>query len=101
MTRSNIATISVKYEFIKDHHIFTSKDVPGMLVVSEDPKEAYNSVKESMEILLWHNKKIKVEVTALLSFEEFLSLQRRQNKTEHDEYPILSNRQYLAAAAVA
>lgn len=65
-------SISVKYQFIENHHVFTSKDVPGLLVVSKDAETAYNDVPQSIQALLKLSKDKVFTVEPLMPFDDFL-----------------------------
>ena len=47
--------VRVDYEFVGKHHIFTSKDVKGLFVTSENYEEAVRSLPDLIKLMLEMN----------------------------------------------
>ena len=67
-----VALVKVDYGFRDGWHVFTSNDVPGLYVTSEDPKTAFNDVAPSIETLARLNDGIECVVQPLLTYAEFM-----------------------------
>jgi len=63
-TESNYL-ITVKYKKIKDHHVFTSSDLPGFIIASTDKKKALKDVAPVIERLLKDNLNIESSVNLM------------------------------------
>jgi len=95
----NMIAVQVKYEFIEGHHVFTSNDVRGLLVVSKDATTAFDDVTESIKILMKLNENIDCEVSPLKSIDDFI--QEKRTKSEPVQPPALirlSNQRYALSA---
>ena len=58
------------------HHVFTSEDVFGLYVASQDLREAFDAVAPSIVELLRLNESIAVTVEPVTSFRESLTMLR-------------------------
>lgn len=98
---NQIASIRVHYKHVDGWHVFTSTDIPGLYVASEDPERAYNDVGPSVQKLLELNEGIKCEISPVVPFMEFLrglrSAARHQPKTPAPPFS-LSNQNFLVSA---
>jgi hypothetical protein len=77
------ATVCVQYRYIDGYHVFTSDDVYGLYVASQDAREAFSNIAPAIELLVKLNEKIDCVVEPAVSFREFLELVRRPSETEH------------------
>lgn len=69
----NSSIIYVQHAVREEHHVFTCKEIPGLLVVSNDLRVAYDDVAPSVRLLLKLNMGLECEVTPVETFERFLS----------------------------
>lgn len=96
-----LTSIDVKYRHVDGWHVFTSDSIPGLYVANKDPELAFNDVALSIKKLLWLNERVKCEVVAERSFEEFLkSVKSGSLNTPNEKSPAeLSNRRYALCLA--
>jgi hypothetical protein len=62
------AAIRVAYRFIDGYHIYTSDDVYGLYVASQDAQKAYAAVAPSLQKLIELNEGITCQVEPALLF---------------------------------
>ena len=72
MKHKTIAFIKIQYSFTQGHHVFTSDDIDGLLVVSEDAETAYRDVAPSIKKMLKVKEGIECEIEPAMSFREFI-----------------------------
>lgn len=94
----SMVAIQVKYEFIDGHHVFTSNDINELLVVSNDPKTAFDDVALSIQTILELSKGITCVASPMQFFSDFI------NKTKDEEeatpyLPVLASQSYALASA--
>lgn len=71
---SEYVAISVGYRFVDGYHVFTSQDVRGLYVASRDPRKAYDSVAEVLQVLVSKQSgEALVEIVPTMTFEEWLN----------------------------
>jgi hypothetical protein len=69
--------LNVQYRFIDGHHVFTSEEVDGLYVASQDPRRAYDDLSHAIKQLVLMNDHVSIELSPMLNFREFLSQARR------------------------
>ena len=88
-------TVSVKYQHSDSWHIFSSRDIPGLYVASQDPKKAYDDVGPSIQLLLELNEGIKCRVSAVLPYADFVARMRGDDPAAHEsDELVLSDRRF-------
>lgn len=65
-------SILVRHERRDDWHVFSSDELPGLLVASQNPELAFNDVAPAIQQLLLLDRKIKCSVESEMTFREFL-----------------------------
>lgn len=93
---SDMASIHVNYEFIDGHHVLTSDDVKGFLIVSKNARKAFDDVIPSLQFLLKENEGVECSVSPLKSFSEFKALIQHEEKPPYRTR--LSNHEYAISA---
>ena len=73
MKHTPITLVRIHYQFIEGHHIFTSDDIDGLLVMSKDAETAYRDVAPSIKKLLKANQGIECDVEPTISFKELIA----------------------------
>lgn len=92
--------IKVQYRFVDGHHMFTSDDIDGLLVVSKDAETAYRDVAPSIKLLLKMNEGIDCEVEPAMSFHDFLACSGQEEEDVTEPPPlVLSDREYCLMPA--
>jgi hypothetical protein len=70
--RSNVTTtVSVQYRHRDGWHIFTSQDIPGLYIASQNAKAAYEDVPVAVKRLLELDFKCSCEVVRTEPFDTF------------------------------
>jgi hypothetical protein len=87
MTDARAAVVYVQYRFMEGYHVFTSKDVEGLYVASQDPRKAYESLKPAIELLIRENEGINCEIEHAVSLPEFLEDVRSQREEVEVPHP--------------
>lgn len=64
--------IKVNYEYTKGHHVFTSDEIKGLLVVHKDFRTAYEAFAPVLEHLLAYETGREYKVYPLIPIGEFL-----------------------------
>ena len=77
------ATICVNYRNIDGYHVFTSEDVYGLYVASQDPEKAFKGVGPALQKLIRLNEHVNCRVEPADSFREFLSALRGEVQTTY------------------
>lgn len=72
MSSSTVAMIKVLYRFEHNHHIFTSNDLDGLLVISEDAATVYRQLIPSIQKLLKLKTGVEFNVETAISLNDFL-----------------------------
>lgn len=79
---SQITSISVDYKHVDGWHVFSSSEVAGLYVASQDPERAYNDVACSIRMLLKLNEGLECDVVNELSFPDFVKAQHAAKGTK-------------------
>ena len=96
MKSGGTATISVSYRNIDGYHVFTSEDVFGLYVASQDAQQAFESLAPAVELLVSKNEGITCKVEPAMSFREFVDAQRAEAREVAIPHPaILQDKQFL------
>ena len=102
---TEITSIRVDYKFVDGWHVFSSEQIAGLYVASQDPERAYNDVGTSIEKLLKLNEGIECSVTPELSFPEYVEAQRARKvpapklgKASASQPKSLSSQRYAVSA---
>lgn len=99
-TMSTRTTITVRYKFVDDWHVFQSDQVPGLYVASRDSKAAYEDVGPSIKLLMKLNEGVECDVAPELPFREFIASLRDSEGTI--EAPlVMSNKRFVLSGAHA
>ena len=90
--------VRIDYKYVAGQHIFASKDIEGLLVVSGDAEVAHRDVAPSIKKLLLMNNGIECEIQPAVPFKDFIA--RVTHKKEHADTPLtLSNQEYCLSVA--
>ena len=89
-------SIRVNHKFAEEWHVFTSVDLPGLLVASKRADIAFKDVGRAIEKLLFLNEGIKVTATAELTLKEFLELSQ-----ECDEEIVVEDKRFSLVRELA
>ncbi len=92
------ATICVNYRNIDGYHVFTSEDVYGLYVASQEPEKAFNDVGPAIEKLIRLNENVDCQVEPADSFREFLSALRGETETTYTN--ALGSRNFVLRPAI-
>lgn len=88
------ATVSVSYRFVDGRHVFTSDDVYGLYVSSDDPTKAYQWVADAITKLLELNEGIRCTVRPVVPLREFID--RMKGAANNIPHPaVLASRQFV------
>jgi hypothetical protein len=63
---------TIVYDFKNSHHVYTSKEIPGLYIASLDKKEARSHVIPAIQSLFWHAKNKKVKVFVIRDYNDDL-----------------------------
>lgn len=89
------AFVRVDYKFRDGWHVFTSADVLGLYVASEDAETAFDDVGPSIEKLVKLNDDIDCEVEVLKSYQDFVRYLRGrgidQEPQPHIPHPAITS----------
>jgi hypothetical protein len=90
------AVINVAYRFKHGYHVFTSPDVNGLYVASQNAQRAFNAVAPSLHTLLAHKlsetyKPENIIVAPIQTFDEFIE---RMNINGNDVEPTMEARPF-------
>lgn len=72
MSDEYVTTVRVHYKHQAGWHVFTSPDVPGLYVTSQNPVVAYDDVPVALKALMDMDYSCEWEVTRAESYEEFV-----------------------------
>ena len=86
--------ITVKYKIVEGYHIFTSEDLDGFMVASNDMEKAFADVAPVMERLLKDNMGIDAKVEPLRPLSDYSSY-------EPDIPTVYTSSEPLSYAAIA
>lgn len=75
-------SICVNYTFAENWHVFTSDDLPGLMVAHKDSAKAFLSISESIEKLLLLNEGLEYKVDPEPTLEMFLEETKGKKHTE-------------------
>lgn len=64
--------IKVNYEYTEGHHVFTSDEIKGLLVVHKDFRTAYGDVAPVLEHLLAYETGHEYKVYPLIPIDELI-----------------------------
>jgi|GEM_PF-3991406 len=67
----NFWIAKISYEFIEENHVFTSDEIPGLLIISRDPKKAWRQIIPTIETLISKNHNVNCQVVLGKEFKEF------------------------------
>ena len=98
MKNKTIAFIKIQYSFTQGRHVFTSDDIDGLLVVSEDAETAYRDLAPSIKKLLKMKEGIECEIEPAMSFKEFVSHSTHDDLPEEDPL-VLSDKEFCLTPA--
>ena len=98
MKPKTVAVIKVLYSFDHGHHIFTSDDLDGLLVVSEDAETVYRQLVPSIKKLLKIKTGIEFQIESAMSLKNFMS-HVVQNDFIEEEPPVLSDKEFCLTPA--
>lgn len=90
------AAIRVNYRLIDGYHVYTSDDVYGLYVASQDAAKAYAAVAPSLEKLIKLNEGIDCSVEPAMTFSELVRSARRPDLPVVQE---ITSRSFVARAA--
>jgi hypothetical protein len=68
---TNAVTIRVEYCYRESLHVFSSPQLAGLYVVSDNAEDAYADVTEVIQRLLRENHGIQCQVEPTVPFDEF------------------------------
>lgn len=86
-----ISSVGVRYKSTLDGwHVFTSDELPGLYVASQDAETAYNDVAPSIETLLSLDEGIDCCIRPEVPFAQFVSML----KTHIPAHRFLSEQRY-------
>ncbi|MCM0021142.1 MAG: hypothetical protein NBV67_14190 [Tagaea sp.] len=74
--------INVEYRFVDGHHVFTSDEIDGLYVASQDPRKAFDDTRHAIRMLVQLNDGLSIKVEPMLSWREFLAHVRRTGDGE-------------------
>ncbi len=93
-------SIKVTYKGADDWHVFTSNEVPGLLVASKDVKEAYEDIPQSIEMFMLLNEEVECTVEPEVAIVEFLRRLKSKGKAfDVPKFYMTDHRFALRAAA--
>lgn len=93
-------TIKVKYRFMYDYHIFTSKDVYGLYVASRDPQKALAAVPGALRALVKANEGVDCDVEVAKSFRDWIDSNGAPEPADLERAPpVLEDKQYAIRRA--
>lgn len=99
MPNQKIANLSVEYKNVDGWHVFSSDELPGLYVASQDAETAYNDVAVAIEKLIELNIGVSCKAIALQPVSDFL----RSYEDDHqavemsDIPPALYSRSYAVS----
>lgn len=96
-----MTAVRVKYEFIDGHHVFTSDDVRGLLVVSQDAATAYEDVGRSIETILKLSEGMDCQAMPLERFKDYTRRKAAEQSAQSEEPTIRLSSQDFALSACA
>jgi hypothetical protein len=92
-------SVGVKYKSTIDGwHVFSSEELPGLYVASQDAELAYNDVATAIEKLLWLDEGVKFQIRPEVPFVQFLAMLRR---AAHPAQRFLTEQRYTVLAEAA
>lgn len=92
----NISSVGVRYKATFDGwHVFTSDELPGLYVASNDAETAYNDVAPSIEKLLLLDEGVECTIRPELPFAAFVSMLRH---ADHPAHRFLTEQRYAILA---
>ena len=91
-------SVRVEYRHTDGWHIFSSDQLPGLYVASQDAKRAFADVATAIEKLLKLNEGLDVRAEPELSFEEFVRTLQSKGGIGGGQVT-LSSKRYLVYAA--
>lgn len=62
---------TVNYEFVDGWHLFTSGDISGLTIASEDPSKAFQQIVPTIQALIKHNHGLDCNVQLGQEFRVF------------------------------
>lgn len=98
MKPKTIAVIKVLYSFDHGHHIFTSDDLDGLLVVNEDAEIVYRQLIPSIKKFLKIKTGIEFQIEQAMSLKDFMSHVAQNDSIEEDP-PVLSDKEFCLTPA--
>ena len=103
MSSSTVAVIKVLYRFEHDHHIFTSDDLDGLLVVNEDAATVYRQLVPSIKKILKIKTGREFNVETAISLDDFLAHMAEDSSTVEQEIRedsfVLSDKEFCLVPA--
>jgi len=87
------AAIRVAHRFIDGYHVYTSDDVYGLYVASQDAREAYDAVAPSLQRLIELNEGITCRVEPALTYSELV---RSVRHPDQPLIPEITSRSFVA-----
>lgn len=95
---SEITSIRVDYKNVEGWHVFTSEELPGLYVASQDPELAYNDVGTALEKLIELDTGATCRVSPEVPFSEFLRFQQRHEERMPRPTKLATHRYAVACA---
>ena len=103
MSPSTVAVIKVLYRFEHDHHIFTSDDLDGLLVVNEDAATVYRQLVPSIKKILKIKTGREFNVETAISLDDLLAHVAEEHSTVEQEIRedsfVLSDKEFCLVPA--
>lgn len=103
MSSSTVAVIKVLYRFEHDHHIFTSDDLDGLLVINEDAATVYRQLVPSIKKILKIKTGREFNVETAISLNDFLAHMAENSSTVEQEIKedsfVLSDKEFCLVPA--
>lgn len=100
MNKDVWASVRVTYKHVDGWHVFTSPDLPGLYIASNDPEKAFRDVSKGIEALLKADEGIECVCVPEMSLAEFLRTFKSKRPAEGARIfrPRLSERQFAVYA---
>ena len=73
-----ITSFAVDYKNVQGWHVFTSEDLPGLYVASQEPEKAYDDVAVAIAALVELDTGITCKVTPVVPYGQFVQARHRR-----------------------
>ena len=94
-----LAIIDIVHRVVDDWHVFTSDEIFGLYVASEDPKQAYDMLAPAVEELLRLNEGLEVRAEAMFTLQELLARHRSRKQAKPVPAFAIRNQRFLIRSA--